>query len=58
MGHDLARNSLRGLLERAGVAPKDIDYVIMGNVIQEVKTSNVAREVHIVHFHCNLKRLH
>ncbi len=24
--------------------PKEIDYVLGGNVIQEVKTSNVARE--------------
>ncbi|XP_068609702.1 trifunctional enzyme subunit beta, mitochondrial [Brachionichthys hirsutus] len=44
MPHDLARASLQGLLSRAEL-PKDVvDYIIFGTVIQEVKTSNVARE--------------
>ncbi|XP_057165118.1 trifunctional enzyme subunit beta, mitochondrial isoform X2 [Ursus arctos] len=44
MPHDLARAALSGLLHRTNV-PKDIvDYIIFGTVIQEVKTSNVARE--------------
>lgn len=35
----------RGLLHRTNI-PKDVvDYIIFGTVIQEVKTSNVAREV-------------
>ncbi|XP_010946830.1 trifunctional enzyme subunit beta, mitochondrial [Camelus bactrianus] len=44
MPHDLARAALLGLLHRTSV-PKDVvDYIIFGTVIQEVKTSNVARE--------------
>ncbi|KAL6090748.1 hypothetical protein STEG23_035878 [Scotinomys teguina] len=44
MPHDLARAALSGLLHRSNV-PKDVvDYIIFGTVIQEVKTSNVARE--------------
>lgn len=34
----------QGLLDKTAVDPKQIDYVLGGNVIQEVKTSNVARE--------------
>jgi len=44
MPHDLARGSLQGLLKRTGVDKDDIDYVVYGTVIQEVKTSNIARE--------------
>jgi len=36
--------AIKGLLDRLNLNPKLIDYVVMGNVIQEVKTSNVARE--------------
>ncbi|KAL5016541.1 hypothetical protein ScPMuIL_006130 [Solemya velum] len=44
MPHDLARNALLGLVKRTGI-PKDvIDYIVFGTVIQEVKTSNIARE--------------
>ncbi|XP_046857335.1 trifunctional enzyme subunit beta, mitochondrial-like [Xenia sp. Carnegie-2017] len=44
MAHDLARGALQGLLKRTG-CPKDVvDYIVFGTVIQEVKTSNVARE--------------
>ncbi|NWQ72163.1 ECHB enzyme, partial [Neopipo cinnamomea] len=44
MPHDLARAALQGLLTRTSV-PKDVvDYIVYGTVIQEVKTSNVARE--------------
>lgn len=44
MPHDLARAALSGLLYRTNI-PKDVvDYIIFGTVIQEVKTSNVARE--------------
>lgn len=44
MPHDLARGSLQGLLKRTGVPKEEIDYVVYGTVIQEVKTSNIARE--------------
>jgi len=35
----------RGLLQRTGLPKDAVDYIIYGTVIQEVKTSNVAREV-------------
>ncbi|KAF4522496.1 hypothetical protein B566_EDAN002581 [Ephemera danica] len=44
MPHDLARHSLMGLLKKTGIPKELIDYVIYGTVIQEVKTSNIARE--------------
>ena len=43
-GHDLAREALRALVVRTGISPSVVDYVTFGTVIQEVKTSNVARE--------------
>eukprot|EP01091_Cochliopodium_minus_P012856 TRINITY_DN4002_c0_g1_i1.p1 TRINITY_DN4002_c0_g1~~TRINITY_DN4002_c0_g1_i1.p1 ORF type:complete len:463 (-),score=131.11 TRINITY_DN4002_c0_g1_i1:33-1421(-) len=45
--HDLARFSIKGLMDKVeplGVTAKDIQYCVMGTVIQEVKTSNIARE--------------
>ncbi|TRY84481.1 hypothetical protein DNTS_035830 [Danionella cerebrum] len=44
MPHDLARAALQGLLLRTGIPKDAVDYIIYGTVIQEVKTSNVARE--------------
>uniref|UniRef100_A0AAX7V9R6 Trifunctional enzyme subunit beta, mitochondrial n=1 Tax=Astatotilapia calliptera TaxID=8154 RepID=A0AAX7V9R6_ASTCA len=44
MPHDLARAALQGLLKRTGIPKDAVDYIIYGTVIQEVKTSNVARE--------------
>uniref|UniRef100_A0A3Q3WQK2 Trifunctional enzyme subunit beta, mitochondrial n=1 Tax=Mola mola TaxID=94237 RepID=A0A3Q3WQK2_MOLML len=44
MPHDLARAALQGLLHRTGIPKDAVDYIIYGTVIQEVKTSNVARE--------------
>jgi acetyl-CoA acyltransferase len=44
MAYDLARTALRGLLNRTGIPAADLGYVMLGTVIQEVKTSNVARE--------------
>lgn len=37
--------SLRGLLQKTGVPQDSVDHIIYGTVIQEVKTSNIAREV-------------
>lgn len=34
----------RGLLKKTGVPKEVIEYIIYGTVIQEVKTSNIARE--------------
>ena len=42
--HDLARFVIRGLLDRTGVDPGKVDRVIMGSVIQDPQTANVARE--------------
>jgi acetyl-CoA acyltransferase len=44
MAYELARNALLGLIKKTGVQQSDIDHIIMGTVIQEVKTANVARE--------------
>ena len=47
MAVDLQRQAITGLLTQTAL-PKDvIDYVICGNVIQEVRTSNIAREAAI-----------
>ena len=42
--HDLARFVIRGLLDRTGMDPGKVDTVIMGSVIQDADTANVARE--------------
>ncbi|KAK4302220.1 hypothetical protein Pmani_025670 [Petrolisthes manimaculis] len=44
MPHDLARQALKGLVSRTGLDKSVVDYLVMGTVISEVKTSNVARE--------------
>ncbi|CAL8316253.1 unnamed protein product [Boreogadus saida] len=44
MPHDLARASLQGLLNKTALPKDAVDYIIYGTVIQEVKTSNIARE--------------
>lgn len=41
---DLQRQAITGLLDQTALDPAAVDYVICGNVIQEVKTSNIARE--------------
>lgn len=42
--YDMGRMALKGLINRTGLDPAQVDRVIMGNVIQNVETSNVARE--------------
>lgn len=44
MAYDMGRIVLRGLLTRTGLPPDRLDRVVMGTVIQDVQTSNVARE--------------
>ncbi|MFO8098780.1 MAG: thiolase family protein [Salinibacter sp.] len=44
MAYDMGRMVLRGLLSRTGWPPDRIDRVVMGSVIQDPETSNVARE--------------
>ena len=41
---DLAKEAILGCLRQTSIEPNKIDHVFMGNVIQEVSTSNVARE--------------
>lgn len=44
MGVDLARMALKGLMTKTALDPSQIDDVIYGTVIQEPRTSNIARE--------------
>eukprot|EP01134_Creolimax_fragrantissima_P008475 CFRG8475T1 len=44
MAHDLLRFAFSGLLDRVDIDPSTIDYITAGTVIQETKTSNIARE--------------
>lgn len=41
---DLQRLAISGLLTQTALDPALVDYIICGNVIQEVRTSNIARE--------------
>lgn len=41
---DMGRMALEGLLGKTGFDPNHVDMVIMGTVIQDVNTSNIARE--------------
>lgn len=47
MAVDLQRLAFKGLVDKAAIRREDIDYVISGTVIQEVRTSNIAREAAI-----------
>lgn len=44
MAYDLGRLAISGLMARNNIQGTSVDHVIMGTVIQEVKTSNIARE--------------
>jgi len=44
MPHELARHSILSLLRKTNIDKELIDYIVYGTVIQEVKTSNIARE--------------
>src|SRR3989338_4290598 len=44
MSYDLARMAVSGILNRTAVPKSAIDVAIFGTVIQETKTSNIARE--------------
>lgn len=43
MSYDLGRMAIEGLIGRAPINGDELDRVIMGTVIQEVNTSNIAR---------------
>ena len=51
--HDLTREAIRGVMDKTGLQGDQVDYVCMGTVIQEVKTSNVAREAVMRHQTCS-----
>jgi acetyl-CoA acyltransferase len=44
---DLQKLAIQGLLTETALPKDQVDYVICGNVIQEVRTSNIAREAAI-----------
>ena len=44
MSYELGQFAIKGLLQKTGLNPIEVDQVIMGTVISNVKTSNVARE--------------
>ncbi len=44
MAVDLGRLALKGLITKTAIDPAKIDYLYMGTVIQEPRTSNIARE--------------
>ena len=44
MAYDMGRMVLKGLLGRAGLDPAAVDRVVLGSVVQDPETSNVARE--------------
>ncbi len=45
MAWQLGSFALKGLLVRTGLAPEEIDHVMMGCVANDIATTNVAREV-------------
>ena len=44
MPHDLARQAIHSLLRRTEFPKDKIDYLILGTVVQEAKTANIARD--------------
>lgn len=47
MSYQLGQFAIKGLLDRTGIDPNEIDRVILGNVISNVRTENVAREASV-----------
>lgn len=47
MSYELGKFAIKGLLQKTGIDPKQVDTVIMGTTISNVKTGNVAREAAI-----------
>ncbi|MFH2128190.1 MAG: acetyl-CoA C-acyltransferase [Pseudomonadota bacterium] len=45
MAYDLGRMAVAGLMSHTRLDPSEVGLLVMGNVIQEVKTSNLGREV-------------
>lgn len=47
MSYQIAQFAVSGLIKKSGIKPEAIDRVIMGTVISNLRTSNVAREAAI-----------
>ena len=45
MSWELGRYAVKGLIARTGIDPSLVDYVIMGTVMSDISTTNVAREI-------------
>lgn len=45
--YELIKKTLNGIIDKTKLEPENVDEVLIGNVIQEVKTSNIAREASI-----------
>lgn len=48
MAYELAAAAIAGLLRRTGIDPAAVDRLVMGTVLQEPRTSNLAREAGLV----------
>lgn len=46
--YQLGSFAIKGLLNKTGLDPKLVDQVIMGNVVGQIKTTNIAREAALV----------
>ncbi|MCO5234047.1 MAG: thiolase family protein [Chitinophagales bacterium] len=44
MSYQLGQYAIKGLLDRTGINPNEVDRVVYGNVISNVRTENPARE--------------
>lgn len=45
MAYELGAMAVSGLVQKSGLDPREVDRVILGTVLQEPRTSNLAREV-------------
>ena len=45
MSWELGRYAVKGLIARTGIDPSLVEYVIMGTVMSDISTTNVAREI-------------
>lgn len=44
MSYQLGAFAIKGVLDKTGIKPDQVDQVVMGTVVHNVKTPNVARE--------------
>lgn len=48
MSYQLGQMAIKGLLDKTGIDPAIVDYMVYGNVISNIKTENVAREAAVM----------